>query len=415
MSNLAALAPDRTPIPAGTKGFAGVRDGATAAELTGTGLHDGVLSLPVLSVRDSAVAHNIACLARFCKDSDVDLLPHAKTTMAPALFMRQLQAGALGLTAATVSHAQVYRACGVDTILIANQVVDSAGLAWMWRETAQHPSLSLSCFADSREGVALLGSGSGSAAEAQLGVFVELGHAGGRAGCRDIDDAVAVARDVVRAPGLWLRGVAGWEGGLSGRDAVERYCARLVMLLARLREAGLLDDRAILTAGGSTYPDTVTTALSGHGARVWLRSGAYLTHDDGLYAARSPFTGDSAYALRSALELWAPVLSRPEPALAVLGAGRRDVGTDQGPPRPLRVRRRGPAVLDASPGVTAGWAVIGLNDQHAFLQLPTDADLRPGDAVSLAVSHPCTTIDRWTHLPLLDDDDRIVGVIRTHF
>ncbi len=77
-----------------------------------------------------------------------------------------------------------------------------------------------------------------------------------------------------------------------------------------------------------------------------LRSGAYLTHDHGFYGTVSPASRGSAGApvLRPALELWAQVLSYPEPGLALLGAGRRDVGFDQGLPVPLRVvRRRGRA------------------------------------------------------------------------
>ena len=82
-----------------------------------------------------------------------------------------------------------------------------------------------------------------------------------------------------------------------------------------------------LTAGGSTP------------VQVILRSGAYLTYDHGFYGTVSPAGRGAAGApvLRPALELWAQVLSRPEPGLALLGAGRRDVGFDKGLPVPLRV------------------------------------------------------------------------------
>jgi D-serine deaminase-like pyridoxal phosphate-dependent protein len=57
--------------------------------------------------------------------------------------------------------------------------------------------------------------------------------------------------------------------------------------------------------------------------RVVLRSGCYLTHDDGLYARASPLP-----ELRPALELWARVLSCPEPGLAIAGFGKRDAPYD---------------------------------------------------------------------------------------
>jgi D-serine deaminase-like pyridoxal phosphate-dependent protein len=73
-------------------------------------------------------------------------------------------------------------------------------------------------------------------------------------------------------------------------------------------------DSAIATAGGSTYFDVVADELAGDW-RTILRSGCYLTHDDGLYRRTSPLKE----GLRPALSVWAQVLSRPEPHLAVAG------------------------------------------------------------------------------------------------
>ena len=114
-----------------------------------------------------------------------------------------------------------------------------------------------------------------------------------------------------------------------------------------------------------------------------------------------------APALRPALELWAQVLSRPEPELALLGAGRRDVGFDKGLPVPLRVFGR-----EAS---TAGWQITELNDQHAYLRLDSGAGLAPGDLVGLGISHPCTTLDKWRALVVLDDHDVVIDVLHLFF
>ena len=66
--------------------------------------------------------------------------------------------------------------------------------------------------------------------------------------------------------------------------------------------------------------------------RTIIRSGCYLTHDDGLYARTSPLAGDRG--LLPALQVWAQVVSRPEPDLALLTMGRRDVSFDQDIPVP---------------------------------------------------------------------------------
>jgi len=146
---------------------------------------------------------------------------------------------------------------------------------------------------------------------------------------------------------------------------------------------------------------------------VILRSGAYVTHDHGYYGAVSPARRASSGApdapvLRPALELWAQVLSRPEPGLALLGAGRRDVGFDKGLPVPLRVVRRGVA------GGVSG-EVTELNDQHAYLRLAEGTALAPGDLVCLGISHPCTTLDKWRVIPVVSDDDRVIDMVHAFF
>ena len=146
-----------------------------------------------------------------------------------------------------------------------------------------------------------------------------------------------------------------------------------------------------------------------------LRSGSYITHDHGLYAE----TSSLAPLLRPAIEIWCQVLSLPEPGLALLGAGRRDVSFDAGLPIALwrRSVRGGDVVPFSAP-------VSKLNDQHAFLDIadiadtarvaPTEA-IEVGDLVALGISHPCTTHDKWQLMPLLDDERRVIDCVRTYF
>ena len=174
------------------------------------------------------------------------------------------------------------------------------------------------------------------------------------------------------------------------------------MRAAVVRLAPLFEtDRVIVTAGGSTYFDAVADVLTGDwpaglAVRTIVRSGAYLTHDDGLYARTSPLRA----ALLPALQVWAQVVSRPEPGLAVLTMGRRDVSFDQDLPVPL-------ALADS--------VVTKLNDQHAYLRLGAGDSVEVGDWLGFGISHPCTVFDKWQLIPELDADDRVVGLIRTFF
>ena len=96
----------------------------------------GDLLLPAMVLRDTALEHNIALLARYCEVHGVWLAPHAKTPMAPQLVARQLDAGAWGVSVATVSQARVFRAFGVRRILIANEVVQPLAVRWLAAELA---------------------------------------------------------------------------------------------------------------------------------------------------------------------------------------------------------------------------------------------------------------------------------------
>jgi len=63
----------------------------------------------------------------------------------------------------------------------------------------------------------------------------------------------------------------------------------------------------------------------------------------------------------------------------------------------------------------SSYRIVKLNDQHAYLEMPPDADVRVGDLVGSGISHPCTTFDKWQWMPIVDDDYRVVDALVTHF
>jgi D-serine deaminase-like pyridoxal phosphate-dependent protein len=353
---------------------------------------------PVCVLRAGALTHNLTAMAGWCRERGVELAPHGKTHMAPQLFARQLDAGACAITAATLSHVRTYRAFGVRDVVLANELVDAAGLRWLAAELDAHPDFSLVCWVDSVRGVELM-TAALAGSDRQLDVCVEVGMAGGRTGCRGAAEVDEVARAAAASPRLRLVGIAGYEAAL-GHDIAHDAMAVVTgylqeMHAAAVRLAPLFEaDDVIVTAGGSTYFDAVADVLAGDW-RTIVRSGAYLTHDDGLYARTSPLRA----ALQPALQVWAQVVSRPEPGLAVLTMGRRDVSFDQDLPVPLGL---------------ADSVVVKLNDQHAYLRIG-DSEVRVGDWLEFGISHPCTVFDKWQLIHELDKDGRVVALIRTFF
>lgn len=389
--------------------------GDATAATEGREALDGAFPLPLAVLKASALDHNLAVMSSFCNEHGAELAPHGKTTMAPQLVHRQLEAGAWGVTVATVAQARVYRRYGTRRILLANELVDRGGLAWAAAALAE-ADFELYCLTDSLAGVARMDAVLGGHSPPRpLPVLVELGVPGRRAGCRSLEDAEAVAAAVDQSPTLELAGGEGYEGVIGGDRSpqtiaqVDRYLDRLRATTERLMESTSLRDRqeVIISAGGSAYPDRVVDRLGGGRdarVRLVLRSGCYLTHDTGLYAQVSPLP------LRPALEIWGVVLSRPEPDLAIVGFGRRDVSFDAGLPVPQWARTDDGETRDV-----AGAAVQELNDQHAFVTLTGDDQLDVGELLGCGISHPCTTFDKWSAIPVVDDGYRVVDVIRTFF
>jgi D-serine dehydratase len=361
----------------------------------------GDLPLPVLTIEDGAVEHNLRTMHGWCEQEGVALAPHGKTTMAPLLFRRQLAAGAWGMTAATGYQAAVMAAAGARRIVLANEVLGAAEVdrvAALLRDGVETYTL-----VDSVRGVELL---DGALDAGPLRVLVEIGAPDSRAGARDDDTARAVAEAVGRSRSLVLSGVELWEGVL-GHDrseatlgAVDALCRRAVNLARELDAADAFAgaDQILLSAGGSSFFDRVADQLRAIGlsrpSRTLLRSGCYLTHDHGIYDALSPLSD----RLRPALRLWADVRSQPEPGLAIVGFGKRDAPYDAGLPTVLSHE---------------GCEVVGTNDQHAFVRF--HGRLEVGEVLQLGISHPCTAFDKWSALPLVDGEANVVGAVRTLF
>jgi D-serine deaminase-like pyridoxal phosphate-dependent protein len=425
------------PLEPTTKGFAGadplVPLDPQRLVQAGVTLADPLFSTPLMVLRDSALEHNVTAMAQFCATAGVLLAPHAKTTMSPEIFGRQLKAGAWALTAANVTQAAVYARFGARRILIANEVADPAGIRALLRLLAALPDLEICCYVDSVQGVRVLDDAV-RAAQAppgrRLPVLVEYGVPNGRAGVRSVAEGLAVAEAVSASATLGLVGVSCFEGPVgegveeATLQAVTRLCAQVRELGEAAVDAGYVrygfDGRElavpslVLSAGGSHHFDVVAAELSNSrvpGTRVVLRSGSYVAHDHGVYLRSSPGLRPVGLApFQPAIEIWASVLSRPQPDLVLLNAGRRDVSFDADLPVVLRARSTG-----GKPLAVDDLAVTQLNDQHAFVTVPPSSELAVGDLVVLGVSHPCTTFDKWQVAVIVDDRDRVVDIAHTFF
>ncbi|MCQ4214425.1 alanine racemase [Streptomyces longispororuber] len=407
------------------KGLPPEADGLTVAELAARRLNlftDG-FTTPVLALSAERLEHNLALMETYATRHGLAFAPHGKTSMAPQLFQRQIEHGAWGITLAVPHQVRVAREFGIERIFLANELVDAAALRRLAAELAGDPSFRFVCYVDSVRGVELMEAAlTAAGASRPVDVVVELGAGeGARTGVRTEAECAAVADAVASATALRLVGVAGYEGEVpqADGDRVRAWLRRLVALAADFDKAGRFAglDEIVVSAGGSAWFDAVADVFAdipelSVPVLKLLRSGAYVSHDDGHYRHLTPFNRvPEEGALHPAFRLWAQVVSRPTPEQAFTNAGKRDAAYDLDLPEAQVVRElRSGEVRDAS-GVT----VTGLSDQHGWVRTEPGAGLEVGDWLGMGLSHPCTSFDKWQLIPVVEADGTVVDYVRTFF
>ncbi|MFJ5680863.1 alanine racemase [Streptomyces sp. NPDC093097] len=370
--------------------------------------------LPELRLDLGALEDNVRIMAGWCREQGVELCPHIKTTMTRPIVQRQIDAGAWGVTVATAGQARTAVGWGIRRVVIANEVVHSCDLALLRQLLEAVPELELYCFIDSVTGLGLARQAM-EGTRNPLRVLVDVGTHGGRSGAREPAQAYALGAAVYAESGLLLAGVGGYEGVRPNlRDSatlsdVDEHCRKAAGVFHSLIPL-FQTAQPVFSMGGSAFPDRVVRAFASLGGRPGslpavpvLRSGCYVTHDHGTYEHVSPVPG-----LRAALTVRAVVLSTPEPGLAVVGAGRRELPYDAG--LPVLVGARSPQGIRRQDAKATAAQIF---DHHLVL---TDAHgLHVGDEVDLGISHPCSAFDRWPQFTVVDADGNPQDIWHTQF
>lgn len=417
--SLARLAAER--VDHRFKGLPPDADGLTVGELAAQrrNLFTGGFATPVLALSAERLEHNLRLMETYAARHGLAFAPHGKTSMAPQLFHRQIEHGAWGITLAVPHQVRVARAFGTRRVFLANELVDAAALRWIAGELDADPDFRFVCYVDSVRGVELMDAALRGAAR-PVDVVVELAAGeGARTGVRTEAECAAVADAVAATRTLRLVGVAGYEGEVPKADPerVTAWLRRLVALAADFDAAGRFCglDEIVVSAGGSAWFDAVADVFAeipglSRPVLKLLRSGAYVSHDDGHYRKLTPFNRvPEEGALEPAFRLWTQVVSRPSAEQAFVNAGKRDAAYDLDLPFAQVIRR------DGAERPATGMSVTALSDQHAWLSTTPEADLRVGDWVGLGLSHPCTAFDKWQLIPVAEADGTVVDYVRTFF
>lgn len=385
-------------------------------------LVDEDISLPVAIIKQSALTNNLNWMQSFADHHQVKLSPHGKTSMTPNFFRQQLENGAWGITVATPAQAEIAAMAGAKRIIMANQLVGKTNIAIVEQLISEF-DVDFYCCVDSPVNVQQLSQHFANT-EQTLKVLIEFGVPGGRCGCRSPQEVLELAQTIQDAPALSLAGIEVYEGVIHGDNAeqdIRTFLKQALSSVESLESDGLITGQPIITGAGSAWYDVVAECLANlTDYLAIIRPGCYAIHDTGIYLdAQSKVLQraqvNQGYAcelggdLESALEVWAYVISRPEPTKLVIGLGKRDVAFDAGLPIAERGYRNGEAI--SVKGLTA----TAVMDQHTFVETDGSSEIEVGDMIAFSTSHPCLTFDKWRYIAISDDDYQVTNWVETCF
>lgn len=329
--------------------------------------HSLPIDTPFLAVDIDVLDRNLQRAADDARSRGVALRPHVKTHKVPQIAGRQLALGAVGITVATVSEAEVFADAGFTDIFIAYPVWPSELRAKRMRSLAERVSLRLGV--DSVESAEALGRAL-EGLTAQVIVEVDSGHH--RSGVAP-DQAGVVAASAARA-GLQVAGVFTFPGhGYSPTDLRQaaRDEADAVSIAAfTVERAGL---RAPIRSGGSSPTRTETNAE----VINELRPGVYAFNDSQQVELGVCGWDDIA------LTAHATVVSR-RGSHAIVDAGSKILGADR--PGWATGFGRLPDAADAR--------IVALSEHHATVHFPDGATVpERGSVIRIAPNHVCAAVN----------------------
>jgi D-serine deaminase-like pyridoxal phosphate-dependent protein len=339
------------------------------------GRHRSELTTPALVLDLPAAKRNIQRMADHMATLPSDIRPHIKVHKSPELSRLQVEAGAIGLSVATVWEAIVLVRSGLDHILVVNTVAGPAKLRAL-AELARDADVMVAV--DDPIGVDAL-SRAAVAAGSRIGVLVEVDTGMDRCGVDSPEEALEVARLVADAAGLELRGVTGYEGHCSlTPDHDERLAKQrtamgyLVEVADGLEAAGL--PAPIRSAGGTATWDWTAA----HPGITEIQAGTYVVMDN--------FHGRMVGGFEHSLTVQATVISR-RPDRVIVDAGNKSMGAG-----------------DFATIVGHPLPAFRFDEEHGIFDASGGTSLKVGDSVSLVPGYSPSTVNWYDAFHVVEDD-----------
>ena len=335
------------------------------------------LDTPALTVDIDKLKHNIRDMAEFAAREGIQLRPHAKTHKTPEIAALQLEAGAVGLTVAKLSEAEVFIEAGCREILVAYPLVGESKHRRLIELCQRANITTVLDHPDIAEGL----SRSMSAAGLQLPVMVEVDTGLTRCGVQPGAPARDLAHQIARLPGLRFAGLLTHEGHAQVAGAPDQVRAAGLSAGQMMAETAELIRKSGLEAPIISVGLTATAKITATVAGVTeTRPGIYVFYD------RSEVLHRVVPPERCAATVLATVATRPTADRIILDSGAKALTSD----------RAGVSPPVAGHGIVVDhpdWDLNSLSEEHGATSIPADDPVRIGERVEIIPNHICPVIN----------------------
>jgi D-serine deaminase-like pyridoxal phosphate-dependent protein len=350
------------------------------------------LETPCLIIDTEKVMRNIKSMAELINQHKVNLRPHAKTHKLPYIAHLQLQEGAVGITVAKVSEAEVMAQHGISNIFIAYPLITPSKIE---RAIRLSERIELIIGVDSLEG-ALRVEATAAKHDHVLQVRLEIDTGLRRTGVL-YEEALELAAKISSLKHLRLTGIFTFRGPMiSGKSTLDIRAAGaeegklMVKLAEQIRASGIpITDVSV----GSSPTAAAAAAVEGI---TEVRPGTYVYQD----RMQARYGLCSLEDCAGSMEV--TVVSRPSPDLAIIDGGSKTFATDVQPGTdPLQLKGFG-YVIELADALFER-----LTEEHGMLRLGPEAQAanpRIGDRLHIIPNHICSTVNLHNHIILRSGD-----------
>ncbi len=351
------------------------------------------ITTPALILDLDLFEANIAAMAAFAASAGINLRPHAKTHKCPEIALRQIEAGAIGISVATIREAEAMARGGLSGLLITSEIISRPGIARLLSLIKHAPETMV--VVDNAINARDLDR-AGREVGCTIDVMLDVDPGTRRTGVARGSAAIKLAEEIVRCRNLRLCGVHCYSGSTAhvvGWDArMEHSNSAMSAGIETFEALKLLGIPVEILSGGSTGTYNIDPLA---GVMTELQAGSYVfmdVHYGRIGSKNGPVYDDFAQSLT----VLSTVISRNHEDCATIDAGIKAFATD---------RSFGPEIKGVE-GVT--YKFVG--DEHGVLLLDNPTmDIRAGDRLEFFPPHCDPTVNLYDRIYCLRGD-RIEGV-----